>query len=108
MERPRLGAECGRIELCHVVVPPGLIGWTDDLGARPEALGGPVDRGGHPSRRSEETKKPQLLSELQPRDLVCDPASCVRWRVTSVPILRTAGPPAHTHVPGDLGVSHGP
>jgi hypothetical protein len=28
-------------------------------------------------------------------------------RETSDPILRTAGPPAHTHVPGDLGVSHG-
>ena len=36
------------------------------------------------------------------------PRPVVRLRVTSDPILRTAGPPAHTHVPGDLGVGHGP
>ena len=35
------------------------------------------------------------------------PTSC-QVRVTSDPILRTAGPPAHTHVPGESGVGHGP
>src|SRR3954454_14893800 len=42
--------------------------------ARPGGPGRAGGRGGHPSRRSEETKKPQLLVELQPRDLVCGPA----------------------------------
>ena len=54
-------------------------------------------------------KKPQLRlrncgpgTDLRPRRHLW-----FRLRVASDPILRTAGPPAHTHVPGDGGVAHG-
>src|SRR5258706_6407972 len=49
---------------------------------------------------SEANKMPRILRlDPRPRDLACGPATPGRLRVTSGPILRTAGPPAHTHRP---------
>ncbi len=79
VEGASLGAEGGRIEFGHVDGSP----WSSCGGSLvrrsswrgPEPWEGVVGVfGGHPSRRSEETKKPQLRLELQPRDLVCGPA----------------------------------
>ena len=81
------------------------------MATRSRPLGGPCSWfGGHPSPGFGGNKKAAApVRRLRPRDLVFGPAlPLVRSRETSDPILRTAGPPAHTHVPGDLGVSHGP
>ena len=79
------------------------------LGGRRLAGCEPGGFGGYPSCGSEEKEKdrdpsdgsaapgPRLWSR-------CTPS--IRLRVTSDPILRTAGPPAHTHRPGDAGVIH--
>ena len=56
-----------------------------------------------------ETRKPQSLFRLRPRDLGSEVhLRLIRRSVrpTSNPILRTAGPPAHTHVSGSRRRAH--
>ena len=73
--------------------------------------GGPGKAGGSAVtrrvvRRNKKAAAP--VWSLQPRDLVFGPAlPSGQVRETSDPILRTAGPPAHTHVRGEAGLAHG-
>src|SRR6476659_4801002 len=80
------------------------------MAARSRPLGGPCSwSGGHPSPGFGGNKKAAAPGgSCSPGTSSSVPLYLVRLRETSDPILRTAGPPAHTQVPGALGVSHGP
>ena len=107
VEGPGLGAEGGRIELGHVDgSPAGVLRWL--MPCEVPALGG---LGGSAVTRRVVRRKQKSRSSswnCSPGTSSVVPRLPSGVRVTSDPILRTAGPPAHTHVPGDLGVSHGP
>jgi hypothetical protein len=83
-------------------------GWGSAGGVEARRPGKAGGLGGHPSRGSEEQKsRSSGVESAAPGPRLRSRSTSGQVRETSDPILRTAGPPAHTHVPGDLGVSHG-
>jgi hypothetical protein len=106
MEGSGLGSEGRGIEFGHVVGSPWcLVGDGSRWSVAAPGARSWAGRVSADTRRvvRRTNKKPRLLHGVRgPGTLVSvvlAPTSC-QVRVTSDPILRTAGPPAHTHVPG--------
>ena len=91
------------------------------MGSRPQSAGRPTAAGPRPggpgkaggsavTRRVVRRKQKSRSSGVEtatPGPRLRSRSTPGQVRETSDPILRTAGPPAHTHVPGEAGVTHG-